>query len=155
MNLKHVFYLLLLLPLICSCNNEDDIQEIFISGTWNVGNFYSGGDWNKVNDGARPVYTKEEDFKALNILTVTFLEDGTLQGKMNNGTFTAKWAADGKDRTLTITQLKTSAAPSGKSKELVEALSQAAYYKGDSKYLKIAPKDKKSYVQLGHYPNPK
>ena len=155
MNLKHVFYLLLMLPLICSCNNEDDIQEIFISGTWNVGNFYSGGDWNKVNDGARPVYTKEEDFKALNILTVTFLEDGTLQGKMNNGTFTAKWAADGKDRTLTITQLKTSAAPSGKSKELVEALSQAAYYKGDSKYLKIAPKDKKSYVQLGHYPNPK
>ena len=96
-----------------------------------------------------------EDFKALNILTVTFLEDGTLQGKMNNGTFTAKWAADGKDRTLTITQLKTSAVPSGKSKELVEALSQAAYYKGDSKYLKIAPKDKKSYVQLGHYPNPK
>ena len=155
MKLKHVFYLLLMLPLICSCNNEDDIQEIFISGTWNVGNFYSGGDWNKVNDGARPVYTKEEDFKALNILTVTFLEDGTSQGKMNNGTFTAKWAADGKDRTLTITQLKTSAVPSGKSKELVEALSQAAYYKGDSKYLKIAPKDKKSYVQLGHYPNPK
>lgn len=155
MKLKHVFYLLLMLPLICSCNNEDDIQEIFISGTWNVGNFYSGGDWNKVNDGARPVYTKEEDFKALNILTVTFLEDGTLQGKMNNGTFTAKWAADGKDRTLTITQLKTSAVPSGKSKELVEALSQAAFYKGDSKYLKIAPKDKKSYVQLGHYPNPK
>ena len=155
MKLKHVFYLLLMLPLICSCNNEDDIQEIFISGTWNVGNFYSGGDWNKVNDGARPVYTKEEDFKALNILTVTFLEDGTLQGKMNNGTFTAKWAADGKDRTLTITQLKTSAVPSGKSKEFVEALSQAAYYKGDSKYLKIAPKDKKSYVQLGHYPNPK
>lgn len=155
MKLKHVFYLFLMLPLICSCNNEDDIQEIFISGTWNVGNFYSGGDWNKINDGARPVYTKEEDFKALNILTVTFLEDGTLQGKMNNGTFTAKWAADGKDRTLTITQLKTSAVPSGKSKELVEALSQAAYYKGDSKYLKIAPKDKKSYVQLGHYPNPK
>jgi len=155
MKLKHVFYLLLMLPLICSCNNEDDIQEIFNSGTWNVGNFYSGGDWNEVNDGARPVYTKEEDFKALNILTVTFLEDGTLQGKMNNGTFTAKWTADGKDRTLTITQLKTSAVPSGKSKELVEALSQAAYYKGDSKYLKIAPKDKKSYVQLGHYPNPK
>ena len=155
MKAKHILYsILLTLPLLFSCQ-EDDINEIFVSGTWNVGNFYSGGDWNKVNDGARPVYTKEEDFKALNILTVTFLEDGTLQGKMNNGTFTAKWAADGKDRTLTITQLKTSAVPSGKSKELVEALSQAAYYKGDSKYLKIAPKDKKSYVQLGHYPNPK
>ena len=154
MKLKQVIYLLLIFPLLCSRNNEDVINEIFISGTWNVGNFYSGGDWNKVNDGARPVYTKEEDFKALNILTVTFLEDGTLPGKMNNGTFTAKWAASGKDRSLSITQLKTSATPSGKSKELVEALAKAAYYKGDSKYLKIAPQDKKTYVQLGHYPDP-
>lgn len=154
MKLKHILYLLLIMPLLWSCNEEDDIDEIFISGTWNVGNFYNGGDWHKTNDGARPVYTKEEDFKALNILTVTFLEDGTLQGKMNNGTFSAKWTANGKDRTLSITQMKTSATPSGKSKELVEALKNAAYYKGDSKYLKIAPQDKKSYVQLGHYTNP-
>ena len=27
----------------------------------------------------------------------------------------------------------------------------AAFYKGDTNYLKIAPEDKKSYVQLGHY----
>ena len=55
MKLKHLFYMLLLLPLLCGCNNEDDVDEIFISGTWNVGNFYNGGDWHKVNDGARPV----------------------------------------------------------------------------------------------------
>lgn len=154
MKLRHVLYLLLALPLMCSCNNEDDIEEIFVSGTWNVGNFYNGGDWHKVNDGARPVYTKEEDFKALNILTVTFLEDGTLQGKLNNGTFTGKWAANGEDRTLSITNLKSTSTPTGKGKELMEALSNAAFYKGDSKYLKIAPENKKSYVQLGHYPDP-
>ena len=73
MKLKHLLYMLLLLPLLCGCNTEDDIDEIFISGTWNVGNFYNGGDWNRVNDGARPVYTKEEDFKALNHMTVTFM----------------------------------------------------------------------------------
>lgn len=149
--MKHLVYLLLILPLLCSCNNEDDINEIFISGTWNVGNFYNGGDWSKVNDGARPVYTQEDDFKALNAMTVTFLEDGSLQGKLNNGTFTAKWSADGKDRTLSITNLKTTATPSGKAKQLIEALKNAAYYKGDSKVLKIAPQDKKSYVQFGHY----
>lgn len=151
MSVKHLLYLLLIFPLMYSCNNEDDIDEIFISGIWNVGNFYNGGDWNKVNDGARPVYTKEEDFKALNYLTVTFLEDGTLQGRMNNGTFTANWDANGKDRTLSITNIKTTATPSGMSKQLIDALQNAAYYKGDSRYLKIAAQDKKSYVQLGHY----
>ncbi len=151
MKLKHLFYMLLILPLLCSCNNEDDINEIFISGIWNVGNFYNGGDWNKVNDGARPAYTKEEDLKALNYMTVTFLEDGSLQGRLSNGTFTAKWSANGEDRTLSITNLKTTATPSGKAKQLIEALKNAAYYKGDKNYLKIAPSDKKSYVQLGHY----
>ena len=151
MKLKHLFYMLLILPLLCSCNNEDDINEIFISGIWNVGNFYNGGDWNKVNDGARPAYTKEEDLKALNYMTVTFLEDGSLQGRLNNGTFTAKWSANGEDRTLSITNLKTTATPSGKAKQLIEVLKNAAYYKGDKNYLKIAPSDKKSYVQLGHY----
>ena len=151
MKLKHLFYMLLILPILCSCNNEDDINEIFISGIWNVGNFYNGGDWNKVNDGARPAYTKEEDLKALNYMTVTFLEDGSLQGRLSNGTFTAKWSANGEDRTLSITNLKTTATPSGKAKQLIEALKNAAYYKGDKNYLKIAPSDKKSYVQLGHY----
>ena len=151
MKLKFIIYTLLTIPLFWSCNNDDDIHEIFISGTWNLGNFYNGGDWNKVNDGARPVYTKEEDFKALNILTVVFMEDGTLQGRITNGTYTANWEANGDHRAISITNLKTSATPTGKSKEFIEALKNAAYYKGDSKYLKLAPEDKKSYIQLGHY----
>lgn len=151
MKLKHVLYLILTLPLLWGCNNEDNVDEIFVSGTWNVGNFYNGGDWDKLNDGARPAFTKEDDLKALNYLTVTFLEDGTLQGRMNNGTFTAHWKANGEDRTISITQLRTTATPSGKSKQLVEALENAAYYKGDSKVLKLASQNKKSYVQFGHY----
>ena len=127
------------------------MDEIFVSGTWNVGNFYNGGDWNKLNDKALPEYIEDNDLKALNYLSVTFLKDGTLQGRMNNGTFTANWKANGKDRTISITQLKTTATPSGKSKQLVEALKNAAYYKGDSKVLKVASQNKKSYVQFGHY----
>lgn len=151
MKLKHLLSILMILPLFWSCSQDDNINEIFVSGTWNVGNFYVGGDWNKVNDGARATYTKPEDISALNYLTVSFLEDGTVQGRMNNGTFTARWSANGKDRTISITQLKTSATPSGKAKQMVEALKNAAYYKGDSNYLKLAPEDKKSYIQLGHY----
>lgn len=153
MKLKYLISILLTLPLLCSCQ-EDDINEIFVeSGTWNVGNFYVGGKWEKFdNDGARAIYQKNEDLKALNKMTIIFHEDGTLSGTLiNGGTFSAKWGADGKDRSIWISNMKTSITPSGKSKELIDALTSAAFYKGDTNYLKIAPEDKKSYVQLGHY----
>ena len=154
MKAKHILYsLLLILPMLFGCQ-EDDINEIFVSGTWNVGNFYNGGDWNKYdNDGGRAKYTKEEDKRALNALTITFQEDGTLQGRLaNNATLTGRWQANGDKRTISITYLKTSNSVTDKSKELVEALENAAYYKGDKNYLKLAPATKNSYVQLGHYP---
>ena len=152
MKLKNLLSILLLLPLICSCQ-EDNIEDIFVnSGTWNVGNFYVGGKWEKNNDGAKAIYQKNEDIKALNQLTVIFHEDGVISGTLlNGGTFTAKWSANGKDRTILIIDLNTSVTPKGKSKELNDALTKAAFNKGDSNYLKIAPENKKSYVQLGHY----
>ncbi|MBR5194398.1 MAG: DUF4847 family protein [Bacteroidaceae bacterium] len=152
MRLKNLLSILLLLPLMCCCQ-EDDIDVIFVkSGTWNVGNFCVGGKWDKTNDGAKVIYQKNEDLKALNQMTVIFDEDGTLSGSLlNGGTFTAKWGANGKDRTIWISNMKTSVTPSGKSKELIDALTNAAFYKGDSNVLKIAPEDKKSYVQFGHY----
>ena len=152
MKLKNLLSILLLLPLICSCQ-EDNIEDIFVnSGTWNVGNFYVGGKWEKNNDGAKAIYQKNEDIKTLNQLTVIFHEDGVISGTLlNGGTFTAKWSANGKDRSILISDLNTSVTPKGKSKELIDALTNAAFYKGDSNYLKIAPENKKSYVQLGHY----
>lgn len=152
MKLKNLLSILLLLPLICSCQ-EDNIEDIFVnSGTWNVGNFYVGGKWEKNNDGAKAIYQKNEDIKALNQLIVIFHEDGVISGTLlNGGTFTAKWSANGKDRSILISDLNTSVTPKGKSKELIDALTNAAFYKGDSNYLKIAPENKKSYVQLGHY----
>lgn len=154
MKAKHILYsLLLTLPMLFSCQ-EDDINEIFVSGTWNVGNFYNGGDWSKYdNDGGIPKYQNNgEDAKALNSLTVTFLKDGTLQGRLaNNATLSGRWQANGDKRTISITNLKTSNTVTGKSKELVEALENAAHYKGDKNYLKLAPEAKNSYVQFGHY----
>ena len=153
MKLKYLLSILLVLPLMCSCQ-EDNVEEIFVgSGTWNVGNFYVGGKWEKFdNDGARAIYQKNEDLKALNQMTVIFHDDGTLSGTLSNGgTFSAKWGANGKDRSIWVSNMKTSITPSGKSKELIDALTNAAFYKGDTNYLKIAPEDKKSYVQLGHY----
>ena len=153
MRLKNLLSILFIFPILCGCQ-EDDIEEIFVGrGTWNVGNFYIGGKWDRYdNDGAKAIYLKSEDLKVLNKMTVTFHDDGTLSGTLINGTpFSAKWGANGKDRTIWISNMKTNGTPTGKSKELIDALINAAYYKGDINYIKIAPEDKKSYVQLGHY----
>lgn len=40
MKLKSILYILMLLPFLWSCNNEDDVEEIFASGTWHVVDFY-------------------------------------------------------------------------------------------------------------------
>ena len=45
MKLRQLAYLLLVLPFLWSCNTEDDINEIFISGTWNVVNYFGKANW--------------------------------------------------------------------------------------------------------------
>ena len=49
MKLKSILYILMLLPFLWSCNNEDDVEEIFASGTWHVVDFYSKANWDKRN----------------------------------------------------------------------------------------------------------
>ena len=48
--LKSILYILMLLPFLWSCNNEDDVEEIFASGTWHVVDFYGKANWDKRKD---------------------------------------------------------------------------------------------------------
>ena len=57
MKLKSILYLLIALPLLWSCNNEDNIEDIFSSGTWYLINFYGGG----LDDAGTPEFTPKED----------------------------------------------------------------------------------------------
>lgn len=50
MKLKSILYILMLLPFLWSCNNEDDVEEIFASGTWHVVDFYGKANWDKRNE---------------------------------------------------------------------------------------------------------
>ena len=51
---KYIRCLLFVLPfLLGSCNQEDDINEIFVSGQWQLVNYYTGIDWNNYNANAK------------------------------------------------------------------------------------------------------
>lgn len=135
------------------CNQKDDINEIFISGVWNINNYYDHADWNSDNDRyAKPRYTTPEELEAINAFTVEFKEDGTLSGVMENNTaFTGMWSANPDDRSVSITRLKpASSSLSGRNREFIQTLETARFYKGNSTCLQLAPESKVTYIQLKH-----
>lgn len=154
MKLRFILYILLALPLLCSCNNEDDLDEIFASGTWYVVNYFGKANWDREN--GDPVYkpTDNEGRKALAIIhtfTLTFKSDGTFTGSMERGDFSGTWQADGKERTIRL-RITSNPNTSGysHSKTYIETLENAVFYRGDSNYIMLAPEDKKTYIQFAH-----
>lgn len=161
MKLKSILYILIALPLLWSCNNEDDVDEIFDSGNWFLVDYFSRANWDKRN--GVPKYNAmannedkivaAEGRKALSIIqtfTLTFHADGKFVGSMQNGDFKGTWQADGKDRTI---RLKIEGNPNTSdtyNREYIEALKNAVFYQGDSNYIMLAPEDKKTYIQFRH-----
>ena len=149
---KYIIYILMLLPLlVCGCNQEDDVFEIFSSGQWRVNNYYTDCNWNNLAyKPGKPVFTTESDLKIVNSYTVIFEKDGTMSGQIDGGTFSAKWNADAKGRSFSITDIKATISLSGRNAEFINRLKNVRYYQGDSKTMQLAPQDKTTYIQFNH-----
>ena len=94
--------------------------------------------------------TSVDDLKIINSFTVVFEDDGTMRGNIDGGTFTAKWNADAKDRSFSITNISASISLSGKNAEFINRLKNVKYYQGDSNTIQLAPQDKTTYIQFNH-----
>ena len=152
MNFKNILCLLFTLPLFWGCT-EDDIDEIFISGTWNVVNYFTKADWDKRN--GEPVYKQDnkddvESLKVISTFTLIFHENGTLEGTMQNARFDGTWDADGKERTVHLSIQGNPDTASRFNKQFIDALKEATYYQGDSNVLMLGPSDKRSYILFRH-----
>lgn len=153
MRIKNILSILCILPFLWGCNNEDDINEIFVSGTWNVVNYFTKADWNRRN--GEPVYKQDtsegiESLRVVSNFSLTFNDDGTYEGNMQNAVFSGTWSADGKNRTIHFTIKGNPSTSSRFNKEFIETLKEATYYQGDSKVLLLGPSDKRSYIQFKH-----
>lgn len=149
--IKYIFSFLVIPMFLVSCNQEDDIYEIFASGTWRVNNYYTDCNWNNLAyKPGNPVFTSVDDLKIINSFTVIFEDDGTMRGNIDGGTFTAKWNANAKDRSFSITNISASISLSGKNAEFINRLKNVKYYQGDSKTMQLAPQDKTTYIQFNH-----
>lgn len=152
MKLKFILYMLIVLPFLGSCNNEDDVEEIFASGTWYVVNYYGKANWDKRNGEPKYKATDKEGRAALEVIskfTLVFKTDGSLEGSMQNGSFKGTWQADGKDRTIRL-DIEGNPNTSNYNGEYINALRNAAFYQGDSNFIMLGPEDKKTYIQFKH-----
>lgn len=152
MNIKKILCLLCALPFLWGCT-EDDIDEIFVSDTWYVVNYFTKADWNKRN--GEPLYKQnnKDDFESLKVIstfTLIFNENGTFEGTMQNARFNGTWDADGKERTVHLSIQGNPNLSSRYNKQFIETLKEATYYQGDSNVLMLGPSDKRSYIQFRH-----
>lgn len=133
------------------CNQEDDVFEIFDSGTWRVNNYYSKCNWNNLaNKPGVPAYTNAQELEIINSYTILFDDDGTFTGKIDGGTFKGKWSANADDRSFCMTDISADISLSGKNKEFIDKLKYVRYYQGDSRTMQLAPEDRTSYIQFRH-----
>ncbi len=150
-NLRYILAVAMLPLILCGCNQEDDIMEIFVSGKWQLVNYYSGGNWDDWNKPGRPKYTTQGDLQQLLDLSITFKDDGTFEGTLSGGTFSGKWSANPDDRSFSISDnVQTSIQTSGKNAEFINTLKLVKYYKGDSNLLQLAPQERTTFMQLRH-----
>lgn len=149
--IKYILTLMVLPLILCGCNQEDDVFEIFASGTWRVNNYYTDCNWNNLAfKPGKPVFKTVDDLKTINSFTVVFEDDGTMRGEIDGGTFTARWSANAKDKSFNITNIEATIALKGKNAEFITKLKNVRFYQGDSMTMQLAPQDKTSYIQFNH-----
>ncbi len=145
--------------LLCgSCNEEDNLTQIFVSGTWYLVDYYTDANWSrrngipKYNTLASDEETADEGKAALTTIqqfSLAFMADGTFSGRMEYGTLSGTWTANGSKRTLTLDILEDTSYSSYDT-EFTNTLRNVAFYQGDSNFLMLAPSNKQSYIQFRH-----
>ena len=104
---KYIRCLLFVLPfLLSSCNQEDDINEIFVSGQWQLVNYYTGIDWNNYNANAQPTYTKPEDLKSNKRFQLCSTTTERFRAISRMVRIAVNGRPNAKDRSIRITQIE-------------------------------------------------
>ena len=123
---KIILSLLLLSVTLVSCDNCDDLTEIFKSHTWKLSYF---------REGNRNTSPSNNSTYTLKFYDTTFAFT-----TKSGATITGYWQADNKERTFRCSQVKVnngSIAGDSTALKAEKFFKEAKYYEGDTNYLKI------------------
>lgn len=145
--LLNYLWLLLFLPLLAGCNNEDDIDAIFTRKKWKIVYLATTANWEDPNQYTiQFAYDKYKDDP--NAYTVYFGEN-TIQIKGLTAEWNGTWSADAKSRAVNISiQSKNHDGKTSEEQEFMTRVSNAKYYKGDENILKLFLSDKNDFSQF-------
>lgn len=135
------------LPLLCACDNEDDVTDIFTGKVWKLNRLNTEGNsgqflslWNNENSYRQSMNALAEE----NNYTIEFYPP---ENNLTGGRFTAHgiratvngyWTADGSTRTLSVSAVRVSGSESDPlAKEFVNGLQKLSAYEGDTRTLTL------------------
>lgn len=147
---KYISYIGICLAILLSGCNEDDVMEIFASGqTWHWSSSYDTSNWEDDNnwESTLSIDEREQINKDQEKYIIRFSEDGTVEGQGNAITFTGTWSANGEDRSISI-NIRANRNPSGLDEIFFDEISNAKFYRGDSRLIKLFNIDKNHYIQF-------
>ncbi len=139
---------LFLLMVLGSCNDEDDVTEIFTGKTWKLTYIGSTDDWTDLSSGVN-LNNYLEEKQPQNAYTVIFY-DGSVRITGGEATvWTGTWSADGKSNTfhITITD-KQGEGTTANEKTFLELIAGACYYRGSSVLLRLFDSDRANFAQF-------
>ena len=150
-----LFILLCILPMLCGCNESDDVVRIFTGKTWKLTDVLDGGTYpiigNSYDASSNPGYwssneAKEASIKLLeaeNNFTITFTGvltnktiSGGISGRAASTSFTGSWSADAENNYFTAKPSSTSD-NDALGRAFLNGLNNATSYKGDENNLYI------------------
>ena len=144
MKLKYITLLLLMLPVLSACNQEDDVIDIFTGKRWKLNFIIDAKDkictdsyFTNVSAEVKEASMKKMADKGNFIIDFTGVEVdgeviGTYSGRATNTTISGNWQANGKNNSFSTDQ----GGPSGNEdllgKVFINGLATAYKYEGDT-----------------------
>ena len=118
-----------------SCNNSDDITEIFIGHDWRL---------TYIEEGGERRWPSQENTYSLMFGETSFNAITPGGGKING-----RWSANGKTREFRCTNIRSEGINPGDTiaRAMLQIFNDATFYNGDIHYLQIK-KDEKHYMQF-------
>ena len=140
--IKNIFYIFFCLLVLTACNNEDDIDEIFIGRTW----YMNGATINgmKLNSDIKNFYTDA----GKRAYYISF-SAGTFTGLLSEGVFfSGTWSADGKKQTILIDIKQKPNTQTIFDKQIFNIISSANSYNSGADFLHLK-EDNQNLVLFG------
>lgn len=148
--LNYLLCAALWLPLLAACDEGDDVNEIFASGTWKLTNITTEKSNQMIDLWGADETARQKSLNLMNqagTFTLTFHagegEESQISGELDvtgaNRHGTGRWTADGTAHTLRLTDLNLNGAAETDivAKTFTNGLQNATRYNGDSNFLYI------------------